>query len=90
MTQQKPSRIPSFATHEEEAAFWDVHDFTDFLDELQEVEVKFADNLSESLTIRLTPAMMAQLRALANVKGVSTSTLVRVWVAEHLAFQSRL
>ncbi len=26
----KKSRIPAFRSHEEEAKFWDTHDFTDF------------------------------------------------------------
>ncbi|MCC7353963.1 MAG: hypothetical protein IT330_09415, partial [Anaerolineae bacterium] len=29
--QQTKSKIPEFATREEEAEFWDTHDFTDYL-----------------------------------------------------------
>jgi hypothetical protein len=32
-------RIPSFASVEEEAAFWDTHDFTDFADESSPVQI---------------------------------------------------
>lgn len=32
-------RIPAFASLAEEAAFWDSHDITDFLDESRPVEV---------------------------------------------------
>jgi len=32
-------RIPAFHSIEEEAAFWDTHDFTDFLEESWPVEV---------------------------------------------------
>lgn len=31
------SRIPAFASREEEAAFWDIHDITRYLDELKPV-----------------------------------------------------
>ncbi len=31
------SRIPTFSTIEEEAAFWDTHSFEEFADELEEV-----------------------------------------------------
>ncbi len=41
------SRIPEFATREEEAAFWDSHDISDYWDELQPVEVHFAKNLAD-------------------------------------------
>ena len=40
------SRIPDFASREEEAAFWDTHDFTDYLDELHPVKVTFAAHLA--------------------------------------------
>ena len=33
-------RIPSFANVEEEAAFWDTHDFTDFAEELSPVQLQ--------------------------------------------------
>ena len=35
--EQHKSRIPEFASREEEAEFWDTHDFTDYLDELEPV-----------------------------------------------------
>ena len=34
-------RIPDFATRAEEAAWWDTHDITDYLDELEPVTVRF-------------------------------------------------
>ncbi len=42
---EKPSRIPEFQSLEEEAEFWDTHDFTDYLDELRPVQVRFSPNL---------------------------------------------
>jgi hypothetical protein len=33
----RPSRIPDFQSIEEEAEWWDTHDFTDYLDELRPV-----------------------------------------------------
>jgi hypothetical protein len=41
MTKEKKikSRIPEFKSREEEAAFWDTHDFTDYLDEMKPVKV---------------------------------------------------
>ena len=49
MTEKKQSinkndTMPNFTSIEEEAEFWDTHDFTDYLDELEPVEVKFADD----------------------------------------------
>ena len=46
-------RIPAFANVEEEAAFWDTHDCTDFAPESTPVEVTVNQELAERLTIRL-------------------------------------
>jgi len=78
------SRIPEFSSHEEEAEFWDTHDITDYLDELQPVKVRFAKNLSETLNIRLDPDTLNALRIQAREKGVGPTTLVRMWILEHI------
>jgi predicted DNA binding CopG/RHH family protein len=78
------SRIPSFKSVEEEAEFWDTHDTTDFEEEFKPVKVRFAKNLSQGLTIRLDPETLEKLRREANEKGIGPTTLVRMWVMEHL------
>ena len=40
-------RIPSFANIEEEAEFWDTHDFTDYMDETWPVKVTIGGELAE-------------------------------------------
>ena len=63
MTEAKPTvdlgypteahgRIPAFADIEEEAAFWDTHDLTEFLDEFWPVEVTIGPELAEWVTSR--------------------------------------
>lgn len=84
MRAHRPSRIPKFASVEEEAKFWDTHDFTEFWDESQPVNLRIAKNLSEGITIRLDPATTSQLRAEAAKKGIGPTTLVRMWVIERL------
>ena len=82
--QATTSRIPQFRTREEEAAWWDTHDITDYLDELQPVKVRFAKNLSEGLTVRLDPKTMQELRERAKRQGIGPTTLIRMWVMERL------
>jgi hypothetical protein len=82
--QQAQSRIPRFRTREEEAAWWDSHDITEYLDELRPVKVRFARNLSESITIRFDPETLARLRAEARKKGLGPTTLARMWILERL------
>lgn len=83
-TSRSASRIPQFATREEEAAWWDTHDVTDYLDELEPVRVRFAKNLSEGLTVRLDPQTMQELRERARRQGIGPTTLIRMWVMERL------
>jgi hypothetical protein len=82
--QPTTSRIPQFATREEEAAWWDTHDITDYLDELKPVRARFAKNLSEGLTVRLDPETMHELREQAKRQGIGPTTLIRMWVMERL------
>lgn len=81
------SRIPDFATIEEEAQWYDTHDMGDYLDEFKVVDrtrVRVAKQLSENLTVRLAPEYLGRLRDEAERKGVGPSTLARMWIMEHL------
>lgn len=78
-------RIPSFANRDEEAAFWDTHDVTEFVgEELQPVEATIGGELADRLTIRLDRNDRAELDRQAHDIGVGPSTLVRMWVRERL------
>jgi predicted HicB family RNase H-like nuclease len=79
-----PSRIPDFATREEETEFWDTHDFTDYLDETRPVKLRVAKNLSDGVTVRLDPRDRAELDRRAQEQGVGSSTLIRMWIRERL------
>ena len=84
--QQSPhkSRIPEFASREEEAEFWDTHDFTDYLDELEPVKVRVANPLSASVQVRFDTETDRELEVRAQEQGVKKSTLVRMIVKEWL------
>jgi hypothetical protein len=78
-------RIPSFANRDEEAAFWDTHDVTEFVGrELQPVEVTVGSELAERLTLRLDAADRELLAKQAKAKGIGPSTLARMWLKERL------
>ena len=77
-------RIPEFASIEEEAAFWDTHSTADYEDEFKPVRVRFAKKLSEGLTIRLDRETLEKVRAEAHERGIGATTLIRMWVLEHV------
>jgi hypothetical protein len=78
------SRIPEFKNRQEMAEWFDTHDMADYQDEFKTVKVKFAKNLSEGLNIRFDPETLAKLREEAHGRRIGATTLVRMWVMEHL------
>jgi predicted DNA binding CopG/RHH family protein len=75
--------MPPFKTLEEEAAYWDTHSPVDELNEHAVVAVHRGQK-SETLTIRFDPQDLAELREQADERGMGPTTLVRMWVLEHL------
>ena len=88
MTQQKQQQqqptIPPFRTLEEEAAFWDTHDFTEHQGAFKPTNVRFAKRLSQGISIRFDDQTLRALRAQAQERGIGPTTLVRIWILEHL------
>ncbi|MBI3976903.1 MAG: hypothetical protein HY331_01840 [Chloroflexi bacterium] len=80
----KKPPIPHFKSDQEEAEFWDSHDPAEYWDEFNPVRVRFAPNLSEGITVRFDPTTLAKLRQKAHEQGVGPTTLVRMWILEHL------
>ena|SRR5215467_8121469 len=80
------SRIPTFKTIEEEAAFWDTHSSEEFADELTPVEdVQFVPARSKkALTVRFDEDTFEELSREAREKGIGPSTLARMLILEHL------
>jgi len=86
---EKGSRIPAFKSIEEEAAFWDSHDSSEFEDEFVEVDdVTFVKaSPKKAITVRLEQGSLDDLRKLAREKGIGPSTLARMWILERLHSQ---
>lgn len=74
----------SFASLTEAAEFWDTHSTADY-DDLME-DVAFAVNLTEKPTYYFAIAkdIAAALHDIAQQQGVSTQTLINLWLQEKL------
>lgn len=81
---QDPSRIPEFSSIEEAAAFWDSHDFADFEDELESVELEVAQPLEHIISVRLESDAFRRLSAVARERGENMVRLAQNWVLEAL------
>ena len=82
----KKSRIQKFKNIEEEARFWDTHSFADYWDEFKDVDlvVDLKKPKEETLILRLQKGLKKKLESKARSKGLSTSSLARMWLIEKL------
>ncbi len=80
------SKLPKFASVQEEALFWDTHNSTEFLDDTESVDVAFVDArpAKKLITLRLDPGAIERLKEIAQRKGLGYQTLMRMWVMERL------
>lgn len=83
------SRVPTLATIEEEAEFWDTHSFEEFADELEEVDdIMIGGILAHGvLRIGFTGEVLAALEVAAKEAETNPAALVYTWVLEHLGLK---
>jgi hypothetical protein len=82
----RSSRDPmpaSSASIEEIIAFWDMHSTADYEDETEEVAVEI-DLQEEVFTAALVPELVDMIQPQAKARGVTTETLVNLWLFERL------
>ena len=69
-------------------AFWDTHSTADYEDLMEEVDLEI--NLSsEKAYCAVAKDVLKQVRQEAHHQGVSTSTLINLWLQEKVAQTSR-
>jgi predicted DNA binding CopG/RHH family protein len=79
--------IPMFGSEVEERNFWETHDTGPFVDWSQ-ARVAVFPNLkpsTETISLRLPAALLAELKALANKRDVPYQSLLKVFLAERVA-----
>src|SRR5437016_7821493 len=80
------STIPAFRSEAEERAFWERHDTSPFVD-WDKARVAVFPNLkpsTETISLRLPAALLAELKALANKRDVPYQSLLKVFLAERV------
>jgi predicted DNA binding CopG/RHH family protein len=78
--------IPTFSSEAEERAFWETHDTNPFVD-WGKARVAVFPNLkpsTETISLRLPAALLAELKVLANKRDVPYQSLLKVFLAERL------
>jgi predicted HicB family RNase H-like nuclease len=86
MAKSKSPRDPipeQFATIEEAADFWDTHSLADYWDLTEEADFEVKLQHRRYL-VALAPQLAEKLAAEAHKQGLSTETLVNLWLSEKL------
>ncbi|MEK7521195.1 MAG: BrnA antitoxin family protein [Patescibacteria group bacterium] len=82
---KKLKKVPDFKNEEDEANFWDTHDFTDYFDFSKAIRNPVFPNLKPStrvITIRVPQDLIDHLKMIANKKDVPYQSLVKIYLDE--------
>lgn len=74
----------NFGLLQEFWAFWDTHSTADYEDFMEDVDVQ-VDIRSSKVFCPVAKDIIAQLRKQARQQGVSTETLINLWLREKMA-----
>jgi len=77
----KSKKIPQTDSIRELARFWDIHDLTDFENELEEVTEPIFQRQT-LVRIRLPQNEFETIKEIAKSRGVEYPELIRQWVSE--------
>lgn len=77
-------KIPSTDSIRELAEFWDTHDLTDVVDELEEVHEAVFSRRTDSVRVPLSPDELRAVREIAASRGVGEAAVIQEWVRERL------
>ena len=80
----RQSRIPKFASREEEAEFWDTHDIADYWDELKPVRVAFSKKFDHAVLVQFDSDTFDKVHRFASERGVFPDALIHDWIVERL------
>jgi hypothetical protein len=82
-------KVPKFKNLEEERAFWDTHDSTDYLEDfIPAPDVVFVRPKKEVISLRLEPQVIHKLREVADKEGLSPTSYARMLIIRGLRAQS--
>ncbi len=86
MSKQPNKTPPVFANEQEERAFWEAQDSTDYVDWIPAKNVRLPNlkPTTKSISIRLPVDMIEKLKVAANKKDVPYQSLLKVWIDEKL------
>ncbi len=81
--ENKQEKLPEFESVDEEVEFWENHDVTDFLDELEDLnDVEYKQGKDRVVSVRLPQGLVGKLKAYAKSQDIPYTTLIRRWIVD--------
>jgi hypothetical protein len=80
------SSLSKAKSYKEIGDFWDTHDLSDFWDKTKQAEFD-VDIESEITYYPLDKTLSEQIQAIAQKRGISSDTLINLWLQEKLQEQ---
>jgi hypothetical protein len=78
---ENKSSISKATSYQEIGDYWDEHDISEIWDQSEPVEFEI-DIQSEGHYVALEPRLAADIRQLAQQRGITAQTLVNLWLRE--------
>lgn len=85
---ESKSSLSNAQTYREIGEFWDHHDLGDFENQTQPAEFE-VQLQSSTIYVPLEKSLAERLRSAAENHGVSTETLLNLWLQEKIAEESK-
>ena len=82
-------KIPGFRTDKETARFWETHSFENYHRDTKEAEILFVKKPKKTVAVRLDPDDIKSVEEIAKRKGLSYTSLLRMWIKEQLEKEVR-
>lgn len=79
-------KIPRFKNEDQEREFWATHDFTDYFDMFERVELDLSKlkPTTESISLRLPAYLLGRIKEIANSRDVPYQSLMKIFLAERV------
>jgi hypothetical protein len=81
---QEDKQIPTFSNYEEMAEFWDTHSLADYWDQTEPATFDIAPDARRHYLVSVDREVLARVRRLAHLRGVSIESLVNLLLDQRL------
>ncbi len=86
MKKNSEKSIPKFKNEDEEREFWATHDFTDYKNQFEPIQLDLSKlkPTTESISLRLPAYLLGRIKEIANTRDVPYQSLMKIFLAERV------